>query len=639
MKKRKEYSQSKKINCKICAREVSSTGMPSHIKTHNIKVEEYVERYGEFRKSKEALKGSRKTRKIECKICGGKYSSVGMSNHLLDSHNMSVASYVIEHEEFRLKYLDINKRSETSNVKCLECGEHQPSEVALSHHVGKIHGITKKEYVKKYIFKGENPVCNCGCGEKTTILPYLPYKREYIIGHNSSHSNPMTGATHLESSKDTMRAKAIARVKNQKQSDTAPEKEFKVFLEKNNIEYIHQYGTEVGCVDFYLPKHDLFVEIDGEWWHPIKKEHLTLRTVSGAISDLRKSRLKNIFRIGALDVKKITNLNDLETYNREYDFTVGFKQKVVDKEYFKSYIENKGKKKLEDSIFVLSKFIREYQPEFPVVDTKETMELVIKSIRNYDLDSIINNKNEFRNNTSNVGVSYLKSKFKSYWKSSYKGKLNPVEAWKNEAIMRKVIKYRIGCNTSDEIFDFSLHQMVRGLSALRYTISFFKPIVAASIYKHFLGGVDNPTVFDPSSGFGGRLLGFKAIYPNGRYIGIEPNKETYDELKELAENFTNVELHNCRLEDFNSEIEYDLAFTSIPYFDLETYSQSVEYSSFEQWTDSFIGALKKYDKLVVNVPLNFEGLFPNVKNTYHLVSNSNHFDKNSSEKRELIIQI
>jgi len=639
MKKRKEYSQSDKLKCKICARDITSTGMPSHIKTHNIEVDEYVRRYGEFRKNKEVLKGTRNTRKIKCKICEGTYSSVGMSNHLLDSHGMSVSEYVIKHEEFRLKYLDITKRSETSNIECLACKEALPSEVALSHHVSKIHGMTKKEYVKKYVFREETQLCKCGCGEQIEIIASPPYRRDYLTGHNSRHCNPMTGTTHSESSKGTMRTKAITRVKNQKQSDTAPEKEFKLFLEKNNIEYIHQYETEVGSVDFYLPKQDLFVEIDGEWWHPIKKEYLTLRTVSGAISDLRKSKLKNLIRIGAQDVKKITNLNHLDTYNREYDFTVGYYQKVVDKEYFKSYIENKGIKKLEDNIFVLSKFIREYQPEFPTVETKEILPSVIKSIKNYDLNSIINDKNEFRNNTSNVGVSYLKTNFKSYWKSSYKGALSPVEAWKDENIMRRVIKYRIGCNTSDEVFDFSLHQMVRGLSALRHTVSFFKPIVAASIYRHFLGDVENPTVLDPSSGFGGRLLGFKSVYPNGRYIGIEPNKETYEELKELAKNFTNVELHNCKLEDFKSKVDYDLAFTSIPYFDLETYSKPVEYESFDAWTGSFIGALKTYDKLVVNVPLNFEELFPNIKKTYYLVSNSNHFNKKSNEKRELILQM
>jgi hypothetical protein len=639
MRKRKAYNPSEKLTCKICSREIAGTGFPSHIKTHNMEVDQYVEMYGEFRKNKQPLKGTRTVRKVQCKICEGEYTSVGMSNHLLDTHDISVDEYVANYEEFRLKYLAISKRMESFKVECVICKEHLPSEFALGFHVPKVHGISKEDYVKKYVLKGETYLCKCGCGQEVNILTYPPYKRDYMVGHQAKHANPMTGVIHTESAKELMRSKAIARVKRQKQSDTVPEKQFKLFLESNKIKYIHQYETEHGAVDFYLPEHDLFVEIDGEWWHPLKKEHLTIRTLSGAISDLRKSNIKNMFRIGAKDVEKITNLNDLETYNREFDFTIGYRQKVIDKEYFRNYIDTKGKKQLEDSLFVLSKFIREYQPDFPTIETRETLTAVVESIRNYDLDLLLNNKNEFRNNTSNVGVSYLKANFKSYWNSAYKGTLSPVEAWKDEAIMRKVIKYRIGCNESNEVFDFSLHQMVRGLSALRHTVSFFKPIVAASIYKHFLGDTQNPTVFDPSSGFGGRLLGFKALYPNGKYIGIEPNKDTYLELKELSKNFTNVELHNCKLEDFNQEIEYDLAFTSIPYFDLETYSQPVEYDSFKTWTDSFIKTLKSYDKLVVNVPLNFEELFPNVKNRYYLVSNSNHFNKKSNEKRELIIEL
>ena len=79
--------------------------------------------------------------------------------------------------------------------------------------------------------------------------------------------------------------------------------------------------------------------------------------------------------------------------------------------------------------------------------------------------------------------------------------------------MQEVIDYRIGLNNSDDIFDFSLHQLIRGLSARRITTSFFKPLLAASIYKHFIGNeVLNPVVFDPCCGFGGTFaVKFEAI--------------------------------------------------------------------------------------------------------------------------------
>jgi hypothetical protein len=154
--------------------------------------------------------------------------------------------------------------------------------------------------------------------------------------------------------------------------------------------------------------------------------------------------------------------------------------------------------------------------------------------------------------------------------------------------MLKVIKYRIGINSSNEIFDFSIKELINGLSARRHTVSFFKPLLAASIYKFKLGNMENPIVIDPCAGFGGRLLAFKALYPNGTYIGIEPNIETFNELSELKNMFIEgginadtIKLYNCTLEEYSGTKQADLTFTSIPYYDLEIYSNSVEYKDFE----------------------------------------------------------
>ena len=276
---------------------------------------------------------------------------------------------------------------------------------------------------------------------------------------------------------------------------------------------------------------------------------------------------------------------------------------------------------------MLLKFVREFQPEFPAIPANEDLKGIIEKIKNYDLSKVFINDNAiFRNNCSNIGVNYLKSHHKSYWKSSYKSNnLSPVEAWGDDNIMKQVIKYRIGINNSDEIFNFSLHQLIRGLSARRLTISFFKPLLAATIYKHFLGDAKSPTVIDPCAGFGGRMIGFKSIYPNGKYIGIEPNIETYNELVKLSKNLTNVKLYNCKLEDYAGSKECDLTFTSIPYFDLETYSNPVKYRDIEDWQDTFIKSLKTYNKLVVNLPNSLEYLFENYNKKYFLQNNTSHF--------------
>ena len=282
------------------------------------------------------------------------------------------------------------------------------------------------------------------------------------------------------------------------------------------------------------------------------------------------------------------------------------------------------------------KFIRAYSPKFPTITTTETISDVVDKIKNYDLTKI-QTDNVFSNNISVIGVPLLKSNFKSYWKSSYKGKKSPVEAWEDDGIMHDIIKYRIGINKSEETFDFSFHQMVTGINVNRYTVSFFKPLLAAAIYKHFLNDKQSPVVFDPCCGFGGRLLAFKSLYPNGTYIGCEPNIETYNELQEIANNFTNVTIHNCKVEDFNLDCDVDLTFTSIPYYDLETYSNPIEYKSVTDWRNTFLSKIKSLPNLVLNIPNTLRGDFDENVDEYFIKSNTSHFDKKTTTKTEYLL--
>jgi hypothetical protein len=182
--------------------------------------------------------------------------------------------------------------------------------------------------------------------------------------------------------------------------------------------------------------------------------------------------------------------------------------------------------------------------------------------------------------------------------------------------------------------------LVRGISAIRGTISFFKPLVAAGIYKHYLININNPIVFDPCSGFGGRLLGFKSIYPNGTYIGCEPNNDTYQELCNLGNNFSNTFIYNSKVEDFNQNIEYDIAFTSIPYFDLEDYKNGIFYNDFDEWVDVFIGKLLTYKRLIIN--MSYELCVKLGLDEYidgYLTNGSTHYNKSKSSKKEVLIKL
>ena len=428
-----------------------------------------------------------------------------------------------------------------------------------------------------------------------------------------------------------------------------------IFLNKSS-EIEKTVATRIGGEKFVLSNKefdirvgsDLF-EVDGDYFHPSKLENLSLIQVSSAINDKTKIDLVKdsdfkLYKIKVSEINKLKeiSINNLKEVSYQPDYSLVYKQKIITKEFFKDYIEVKGREKLKKYVPLLLKFIRKFQVEFPYPDCYENISEVTSNIRDFDYTKFHNKEeNIFRNKTSYKGCNLLKSSFKSFWNSAYEQhNLSPIDIWNDDEKMLKIIAYRIGINNSNEVFDFSLNELIKGISAIRGTISFFKPIVAGGVYKHYLDGIENPRVFDPCCGFGGRLLGFKSVYPNGSYIGCEPNVVTYNELVKLGSNFSDVIINNVKLEEYKNEIEYDLCFTSIPYYNLENYKNGVEYSSFEDWENKFIKPLLEYKNLVINMPYDLcvkLGLEKYIDG--YLENSVSHFSKNKTIKREVLIKM
>lgn len=638
----------KLITCKICNKELSSYGMPSHIiKTHKMTVDEYEIKYEKFRQEI-IRKGIRKIPKHTCQLCKNIYSVIGMGTHLRDTHNMTVTEYESRYNSFicptRQKYFD----NQNENFTCKICNKIMSSSRALSFHIQKIHNIKLLDYVKQYIFNNIPQICACGCGTEVGYKSYPPYKNDYISGHN----NAMLNHKHTDKSKEKMSKAAISRIKGSNKSNTMPEKIFKQWLDNNNIQYIHQYETEFGCIDFYIPTENCMIEIDGIYWHPINLDKLSFKLIAGTISDYHKDTNLTLIRLRSDKLDSLSNLNSINQLNSisEYrDYTITFNQIIIEKSYFTFYIQTKGADKLRSYIPLLLKFIRTFQPTFPYPTTTSTLKNIMYNLTTTNYSHILTNNN-FKNTCSIIGVDYLKSIFKSYWQSSYNNSLSPIDAWNDDHILSKVIEYRIGLNNSNEIYDFSLHQLIRGLSARRHTISFFKPALAKQIYLE-LCNINNitsstPTIFDPCMGFGGRLLGFKSAYPNGIYIGCEPNIDTYNELIQLRQELIllgysedSMILYNCAFEEFNiNSIQYDLCFTSIPYYTTEIYSNTPKYVDYNDWITKFLLKFNQLTNCYINIPQTI------YNEDYHeishkIISNTSHFNKKQQNKEEFIVKI
>lgn len=165
------------------------------------------------------------------------------------------------------------------------------------------------------------------------------------------------------------------------------------------------------------------------------------------------------------------------------------------------------------------------------------------------------------------------------------------DCWQDPVIMTKVLDWgRVGMSQLWLSWIRRAVYMAGGLP----NSSFYRPHFAKQATEK--SDVLMGTLYDPCAGWGGRMLG--TVAGGWRYIGCEPNPETYQRLTSLVE-FLNighsVELHNIPAEQFDlNQLEHkpNIILTSPPYFDLERYTDHqdqsyVQYDTFESWRDGW----------------------------------------------------
>lgn len=130
----------------------------------------------------------------------------------------------------------------------------------------------------------------------------------------------------------------------------------------------------------------------------------------------------------------------------------------------------------------------------------------------------------------------------------------------------------------------------------KQSVSNFRPTVAKYIYDTYGNSGD---VLDMSGGFGGRMLGFYASNCN-TYTCIEPAEKTFYGLAMLGSDLYNLTNKKCTISLTGSEFyqmkwynQFDLCFTSPPYFDTEKYSDEptqsyIHYPTLDLWLNGFL---------------------------------------------------
>lgn len=131
------------------------------------------------------------------------------------------------------------------------------------------------------------------------------------------------------------------------------------------------------------------------------------------------------------------------------------------------------------------------------------------------------------------------------------------------------------------------------------TIQNFKPMNARAVWEHICP-VFRGNVLDFSSGYGGRMFGAMTSNLRYHYTGLDPNTRTFQGLEALGELLNEQNLGsgysmNCiPSEEFDPDSGfYDAAFSSPPYFNLETYTDEPtqcmnRYKELSAWFDGYV---------------------------------------------------
>jgi hypothetical protein len=190
-------------------------------------------------------------------------------------------------------------------------------------------------------------------------------------------------------------------------------------------------------------------------------------------------------------------------------------------------------------------------------------------------------------------------------------------------------------DTAHELFEirfFKLKQKMFPLGMKVFRIAYgkqiavnFPPLIARALYEkyteHIVDKTQCITIYDPSSGWGGRILGAMSVRDDKfiHYVGTDPNTDhntttgrtKYHEVADFFNSKTSRSSflsHSNTYEIFQDGSEVirdnpdfqkyrgtvDLVFTSPPYFSKEVYSDDPEQSchkfgsSYEAWRDGFL---------------------------------------------------
>ena len=329
---------------------------------------------------------------------------------------------------------------------------------------------------------------------------------------------------------------------------TKPEKKLNEFL--TNRKFNFQYGYECNGKNFDFAifnnenKLQILIEIDGLYYHGLTEDS-NGKHVRGDTDHERFNKVPEGVKFIVCDENKLEKCfaEILKVYDIDYS------------EWLNTILQN-------------------MPIEFPYPE--------------YDDKRLLTDWNHLQqwdwNPHSKVGISIVNNYHKHIWQSRVGNNLSPVECWQNKELLMQAIKNRVIYSST-----LSSQAIAAGFNICKIApkVSVFNPILAKHIVKSYLS--DYETVFDPFSGFSGRMLGACACGKN--YIGQDINEIHVKESNEII-NKLKLNAVISQKDIFESAGEYDCLFTCSPYGLKEIWNEHETNKSCDEWIDECLQRFK-----------------------------------------------
>ena len=301
---------------------------------------------------------------------------------------------------------------------------------------------------------------------------------------------------------------------------TTPEKKLFEFLKNRKFEFEYGYELNGKSFDFAIFNNSelkLLIEIDGIYYHGLSED-----------SNGKHVRCEN-------DCERFSKVPENVKYIVCDDNNIEKCFDEITKVYDMDY---------EDWV---KSVIGDLPKEFPYPKyTKERLEKDWKHLQEWKW-----NKNSY------VGSSIVRHFHESIWEAHVGKNISPVECWNNKELLEKTVRNRMIYSSR-----LSPQSIVDGfnVSKIAPKVSVFNPMLAKYLIKTYLNEFSE--VFDPFSGFSGRMLGCCAL--GKKYIGQDINTKHVTESNRIID-YLRLDASVKEQDIFIDQGNYECLFTCPPY--------------------------------------------------------------------------